>query len=162
MIRRRFGFGALIAAVALCFCGCLKSAQPQPTNAKAKATPIYEAFAKLPERGLRNLALDAPTPPYPEESLRQGHAGVAVIDVNVEADGHVMSTELQEAPDKLIGSKVVETVRRWRFQTWRFPDGTRDARSTARVIFYFEIENGQGRVLTSAEKLAAQAKSAER
>jgi len=143
-------WASIICLLGFASAGCAKPAER--IQASADDRRDYTGFVKFNEDGFRKLALEQPTPTYPKASLGALNQGVAVVDVKVEADGHVLSVEVQEAPDASIKEEAAQVLMRWRFRILRLPGATRDSRMTSRLIFYYDIENGQGVVRTAAEK----------
>lgn len=87
-------------------------------------------------------------PQYPDKSTRAKVQGVAVASVLVETNGSVLSVDVLEAPDSLIGDAVRLAVRRWRFRPFVVLDAP--ARALGRLVFYFKIVDGKGEVAEPA------------
>jgi hypothetical protein len=96
--------------------------------------------ATTSEVGLRQMASTTVTPSYPATSVKAKTAGVAVADVTAPVAGGAPAVEILEAPDEAIADAVRAALAGWTFPTLRFA-------TSARLTFYFRIENGKGRVL---------------
>ncbi len=83
-------------------------------------------------------------PEYPGPSLAHGIAGVAVALATSDAAGRVASVAMLEAPDEPIAVSVQTALSKWVFAL----GGKR-----GRVIFYFVLENGKGRVVMPMQSL---------
>jgi TonB family protein len=150
MMTGSISWASIICLLGFASAGCAKTSER--VQASADDRRDYTGFVKFSEDGFRKLALERPTPVYPKSSVAALSQGVVVVDVKVEADGHVLSVEVQEAPDASIKEEAAQTLMRWRFRILRLPGATRDSRMTSRLIFYYDLENGQGVVRTAAEK----------
>jgi TonB family protein len=98
---------------------------------------------------LRSLAMVAPTPAFPEPSVRARVEGVAVAHVVVSTNGHPITATVLEAPDARIGRAVAQAISGWKFKTLDY--GGRTQRFAAKLVFYFVVREGAGLVLTPAE-----------
>lgn len=107
----------------------------------------------ISEDNLRRLSTRQYVPSYPDESLRNGTTGVAVVAVVIRPDGMVSRADLLQAPDKPIGREVTRTAKRWVFKEHLPAEfvGPREGRLT----FYFRVVDGQGGVLDPQQMLLA-------
>ena len=124
---RRSLFGALVLACTVV-----------PARAQ---TPRYVVVT---EATLRKYAVKLVLPDYPEAS-RQRHAkGVAVAQIDVDAQGSVKQAEVLESPDALTKEAVAAAVRQWQFKPATI--GGKAVPISGKLTFYFVIERGKGRV----------------
>jgi outer membrane biosynthesis protein TonB len=86
---------------------------------------------------VRQAALQAPLPLYPESSLKDKHHGVAVAEVSINLSGVPVDIKILQAPDKAIADSVTATLRAWRFRQYR--SDTKTAFIQTRLIFYFDL-----------------------
>lgn len=101
MARRRFRFSLLTGALVLiCAVGAGGGGSPQS--------------AALP------ACLDCPPP-----SIQTSKDVQVRLTVTINADGRVLGAEVVQSSEPKINKKVVEAVRKWRFQAVRGADGTR-------------------------------------
>ena len=99
---------------------------------------------------LLSVAIDRPTPHYPEESRRAGRSGVAVASVEVGVDGRMRRVEVLQSPDQAIAESLTTALLRWTFRGIAGPSG-RNGGVRAKLTFYFVIQEGRGVVLTFEE-----------
>jgi Rhodanese-like domain len=107
-------------------------------------TAPQQRVATTSEVGLRQMAVTTVTPSYPEESVKAGTSGVAVAGVAAAAAGGAPTVEILEAPDAAIADAVRAALSKWKFPPVQFA-------TSARLTFYFRIEQGKGRVLNPQE-----------
>ena len=71
---------------------------------------------------------------------------MAVIELQYDTKGDVISTSLLEAPSRSIGDEVVAAVKQWKFTPSKKQDGT-PVSVRGKLTFYFAIDkDGKGRV----------------
>lgn len=110
-----------------------------------KPQPNEEAI-RVGEDGMRKSASTTVMPSYPEEALKKREQGVAVVELQYDAKGDVVSTSVLEAPSKSIGDAVVRAIKEWKFVPSKKQDGT-PVSVRGKLTFYFEIDKeGNGRV----------------
>ena len=113
-----------------------------PKEAEQNALPI-----RVGEDGMRKSAATTVMPSYPDDALKKRQQGVAVVELEYDAKGDVVSSSILEAPSKSIGDAVVSAVRQWKFVPSKKQDGT-PVSVRGKLTFYFEIDKeGKGRVL---------------
>ena len=101
---------------------------------------------RVGEDGMRKSAYKTVMPSYPEEALKKRQQGVAVVELQYDAKGDVVSTSVLEAPSKSIGDAVVVALKQWKFVPSKKEDGT-PVSVRGKLTFYFEIDKeGNGRV----------------
>lgn len=115
-----------------------------------KATPKQPEQNELPirvgEDGMRKSAAKTVMPSYPEDALKKRQQGVAVVELEYDAKGDVVSSSILEAPSRSIGEAVVGAVKQWKFVPSKKQDGT-PVSIRGKLTFYFEIDSeGKGRV----------------
>lgn len=112
-----------------------------PKEAKQNELPI-----RVGEDGMRKSASRTVMPSYPDEALKKRQQGVAVVELEYDAKGTVVSSFILEAPSKSIGDAVVSAVKQWKFVPSKKQDGTAVS-VRGKLTFYFEIDKeGNGRV----------------
>lgn len=112
----------------------------------AKALEQNELPIRVGEDGMRKSTSHAVMPSYPEDALKKRQQGVAVVELEYDAKGDVVSSSIVEAPSKSIGDAVVSAVKQWKFVPSKKQDGT-PVSVRGKLTFYFEIDKeGKGRV----------------
>jgi TonB family protein len=90
-----------------------------PDQSDERAAPgerfAYRPFA-LPELDRIPKAISQPSPVYPKDWIRQGKAGVVVVDYFIDEEGHTRFPRVVGNPDELLGASAVEAVKRWQFE----------------------------------------------
>lgn len=90
-----------------------------PDQSDERAVPgerfAYRPFA-LPELDRIPKAISQPSPVYPKDWIRQGKAGVVMVDYFIDEDGRTRFPRVVGHPDELLGASAVEAVRRWQFE----------------------------------------------
>ena len=105
-----------------------------------------EQAIRVGEDGIRKSASKTLMPSYPGEALKKRQQGVAVVELQYDDKGDVVSTSVLEAPSKSIGDAVVTAVKQWKFVPSKKEDGT-PVSVRGKLTFYFEIDkDGNGRV----------------
>ncbi len=111
-----------------------------------KESEQNEQAIRVGEDGMRKSASKTVMPSYPEEALKKRQQGVAVVELQYDAKGDVVSTSVLEAPSKSIGDSVVIALTQWKFVPSKKRDGT-PVSVRGKLTFYFEIDNeGNGLV----------------
>lgn len=101
---------------------------------------------RVGEDGMRKSASKTVMPSYPAEALKNRQQGVAVVELQYDAKGIVVSTSVLEAPSKSIGDAVIAALKQWKFVPSKKQDGT-PVSVRGKLTFYFEIDKeGNGRV----------------
>jgi TonB family protein len=113
-----------------------------PAIASSQVPPV-----KLNPVLVRQAAVEAPLPIYPEISILKKHHGVAVAEAVIGADGSITDIKILQSPDQSIASSVERTLRSWRFRPYKVYDHATSFRS--RLIFYFDLD-GSGPHVTDA------------
>lgn len=116
-----------------CFLSCLVT-----EGQTAKVVDVDEA-------GIRTSASKKTLPVYPEGSRKRRSQGVAVVRLEYDGNGTVVSVDVLEAPDFEIGRAIAETVWHWTFK----PSSIRGEPVNIRgkLTFYCMIDRkGIGRV----------------
>ncbi len=108
-----------------------------------------QGLAKTDEVGMRWSAIQAPKPVYSKAAVDKGITGVAVASVLAGTDGHVETVVVLEAPDPALAATVRDALVRWTFKPVAYKESA--FKITARLTFYFRIENGAGKVLNPEE-----------
>lgn len=112
----------------------------------AKKSSQDDLPIRVGEDGMRKSASKTVIPSYPEEALKKRQQGVAVVELQYDANGDVVSTTVLEAPAKSIGDAVVQAIKQWKFSPSKKQDGT-PVSVRGKLTFYFDIDNeGNGRV----------------
>jgi TonB family protein len=115
-----------------------------------KLPPMESEQNELPirvgEDGMRKSASKTVMPSYPEDALKRRQQGVAVVELEYDPKGDVVSSYILEAPSKSIGAAVVSATKQWKFVPSKKQDGT-PVSVRGKLTFYFEIDKeGNGRV----------------
>jgi TonB family protein len=111
-----------------------------------KESEQNELPIRVGEDGMRKSASRTVMPSYPEDALKKRQQGVAVVELEYDAKGDVVSSFILEAPSKSIGDAVVSAVKQWKFVPSKKTDGT-PVSVRGKLTFYFEIDKeGNGRV----------------
>jgi hypothetical protein len=111
----------------------------------------WETAGEYGEQGLWSVVEHVERPVYPP-SMLETPGGVVVVELLVGPDSRLMKLRALEAPHP----DFVEAVRT-AVHTWRFTPTVVDGEALAvkgKITYYFQSANGQGRVLTAAEKTA--------
>jgi TonB family protein len=112
-----------------------------PKESEQNELPI-----RVGEDGMRKSASKTVMPSYPEDSLKKRQQGVAVVELEYDPKGDVVSSYILEAPSKSIGDAVVSATKQWKFVPSKKQDGT-PVSVRGKLTFYFEIDKeGNGRV----------------
>jgi TonB family protein len=123
--------------------------------AVSRCAPAQERLV-LSAPVLEQNALVRMLPPYPPESQRQMHEGVAVCVITVSPDGSVSKTQMLQAPDAAISDAITSTLKKWRFRAMR-SEG-KPVSVSARMIFYFKRAGHEYTVIdAAAEEVKRQA-----
>jgi len=126
--------------------GLVEVARAFLEKASLKESEQNELPIRVGEDGMRKSTSHAVMPSYPEDALKKRQQGVAVVELEYDAKGDVVSTSILEAPSKSIGDAVVSAVRQWKFIPSKKEDGT-PVSVRGKLTFYFEIDKeGKGRV----------------
>ena len=114
---------------------------------KLPSKPIQnEQAIRVGEDGMRKSASKTVMPSYPEEAVKKREQGVAVVELQYDAKGDVVSTTVLEAPSKSLGDAVVRATKQWKFVPSKKQDGT-PVSIRGKLTFYFEIDkDGKGLV----------------
>ena len=114
---------------------------------KLPTKPVQnEQAIRVGEDGMRKSASKTVMPSYPEEARKKREQGVAVVELQYDAKGDVVSTTVLEAPSKSIGDAVVRATKQWKFVPSKKQDGT-PVSIRGKLTFYFEIDkDGKGLV----------------
>jgi TonB family protein len=101
---------------------------------------------RVGEDGMRKSASKTVMPSYPDEALKKRQQGVAVVELEYDAKGDVVSSFILESPSKSIGDAVVSAIKQWKFVPSKKRDGT-PVSIRGKLTFYFEIDkDGNGQV----------------
>ena len=112
----------------------------------SKESEQNELPIRVGEDGMRKSASRTVMPSYPEDAIKKRQQGVAVVELEYDAKGDVVSSSILEAPSKSIGDAVVSAVKQWKFVPSKKQDGT-PVSVRGKLTFYFEIDKqGNGRV----------------
>src|SRR2546426_6486259 len=71
---------------------------------------------RVSEMGMRRAATKIVMPAFPETARKRGAKGVAVAELELNAEGVVVRFQILESPDPLIKVAVAEAVQKWKFQ----------------------------------------------
>lgn len=129
-------FGCLPVMLLLLCSACDRASMTPPPGDPRLGTTSQAA--------IEAVALHKPFPPYPNRSLENGAAGVAVASIVVGFDGRIERVDVLDAPDADIADGLRDALERWTLPV--HPDGPR--RTGATMVFYFLIEAGVGRVVS--------------
>jgi len=90
-----------------------------PDQSDERAIPgarfTYRPFA-LPELDRIPKAIAQPSPVYPQDWIRQGKAGVVMVDYFIDENGHTRFPRVVGLPDELLGASAVAAVKQWQFE----------------------------------------------
>jgi TonB family protein len=112
-----------------------------PKESEQNQLPI-----RVGEDGMRKSASKVVMPSYPDEARKRRQQGVAVVELEYDANGDVVSSSILEAPSTSIGDAVVSAVKQWKFVPSKKQDGT-PVSVQGKLTFYFEIDKeGNARV----------------
>lgn len=104
-----------------------------------------QSAVKASEKSLRKIAVKTVMPTFPDESLKRGTKGVAVIELEIDVQGDVVYAKILEAPDTLTGEATIAAVKQWKFSPTTI--GEHPVKVQGKLTFYFVIdERGGGRV----------------
>lgn len=101
--------------------------------------------------GVRQTAVSAPLPMYPQSAAREKRTGRVVVRTVVHSAGHVTAVEPLEFSYEDMARAVMETVRDWRFKPWGQAASTRSCIAEADLVFYFVLSHGTPQVVDAAE-----------
>ena len=105
-----------------------------------------EQAIRVGEDGMRKSASKTVMPSYPGDALKKRQHGVAVVELQYDSKGDVVSTSVLEVPSKSIGDAVILALKQWKFVPSKKQDGT-PVSVRGKLTFYFEIDkDGNGRV----------------
>jgi len=105
---------------------------------------VAQNVARVPEGVLRKVAKTIVRPAYPSPSKKRQSQGLAVVMVDVNADGYVTDVSLIEAPDEDIGRSAISAVKQWRFG--QLTAEGHPVQLRGKLSFYFAIRDGKTRV----------------
>ena len=118
-------------------------------------------LARTSQPAIEDLATRKPFPRYPAASLGNGTAGVAVASILIGFDGRMERVDVLEAPDSHVADAVRDALGQWVLPPIRFDHNPGvPYKGMATMVFYFLIEEGEGRVV-SGPVLAAERSAAE-
>jgi TonB family protein len=103
---------------------------------------------RLAEVSIRKNAKKVVMPEYPEESIKLGSKGLAVVQLLYDETGVVTHVKVLEAPDTYIKEAVTAAVRQWTFEPShaRTPNGPL-IKIQGKLTFYFVInDRGEAKV----------------
>jgi protein TonB len=119
--------GCLLVAV----CSCSTDEPVQATDQAPE--PEFAAFDTPPD------PVDSVAPEYPDDARQAGATGRALVEVLVDASGHVASTRLIEPSGHPGLDAAAETAaRQWTFHPAR--QGGKNVPATIAIPFQFELE----------------------
>jgi hypothetical protein len=98
----------------------------------------------------RSLATRVVVPNYPGDDVREKRSGVTVAQITTDERGLVTEVVVLEAPSKSIEEATAAALRQWEFRQLWEPSG-RSTTLTARIVFYFVLQDGKGVVRSPAE-----------
>ena len=118
-------------------------------------------LARTSQPAIEDLATRKPFPRYPAASLGNGTAGVAVASILIGFDGRMERVDVLEAPDPHVADAVRDALGQWVLPPIRFDHNPGvPYKGMATMVFYFLIEEGEGRVV-SGPVLAAERSTAD-
>lgn len=82
-------------------------------------------------------------PDYPRSSIAAGHQGLAVMELEIRADGTVREFSVLQAPDSAISNSMAAYVRGFRLGPSRFG---RIPLRRGKLLYYFLLARGEARV----------------
>src|SRR5262249_5936475 len=101
--------------------------------------------ATILESDMRREITEGPMPSYPDEALKAGAQGTAMVAVLFDEDGKLWKAAVLESPHPAIAEGVMDALKRWK----TYPRGT-DLHARVRVAswlsFDFKIKDGMGYV----------------
>lgn len=103
---------------------------------------------RLAEVSIRTNVKKVVMPEYPEESIKRGSKGQAVVQLLYDETGVVTHVKVLEAPDSYIREAVTAAIRQWIFKPShaRTPNGPL-IKIQGKLTFYFVInDRGEGKV----------------
>ena len=113
----------------------LAAVTTQLTSCAAEADPVRELGYTLVWHKARQTCV----PVYPAESIRDGKQGVAVVDMQLSAEGMPTRVDVLESPDEATGLALKECASRWRLHP-----GV--SAIHAKLYAYFVLSHGLGKV----------------
>lgn len=117
-------------------------------------------LASTSQLAIEDLATRKPFPRYPSASLDDGTTGVAVASILLGFDGRMERVDVLEAPDSHVADAVRDALGQWVLPPIRFDNNPEvPYKGMATMVFYFLIEEGEGRVV-SGPALAAERSTA--
>ena len=122
-----------------------------PTTSVAQSP--YVPVLLHAEYGIRQRAINAPLPGYPDEARTAGAQGLAIAAVHFEVDGNYADVEVVTSPHPAITESVISAIKGWRIKPIIMNWGAH-ARVQGEVRFRYIIDGGEYRVelLTDAEQ----------
>jgi TonB family protein len=100
---------------------------------------------RVSEMGMRRAATKIVMPAFPEAARKRGAKGVAVAELELNAEGVVVRFQILESPDPLIKVAVAEAVQKWKFQPQTL--NGEPVNIIGKLTFYYLVDgHGEGRV----------------
>jgi TonB family protein len=113
---------------------------------KLPPTLLPNEPSRVGEDGMRKSASKTVMPAYPDEAVKKREQGVAVVELQYDAKGDVVDTNVLETPSRSIGDAVIRAVNQWKFVPSKKQDGA-PVSVRGKLTFYFEIDKeGKGLV----------------
>jgi len=109
------------------------------------AIDANQAPMKLYEIPMRSMVKDKPKPNYPASAVAKNTSGVAVVMISVTSKGVVESAVVLQSPGPEFSDSVSAAVQKWVFSAVA-PVGREPLPFRGKLTFYFDVENGTGRV----------------
>jgi len=80
--------------------------------------------ALFPEEFIREQAVKAPLPTYPDAAMKDKITGVVLVMIEIDPDGAVTKIKVKPQTNRLLRDAVVDAVKEWLFKPYHRPDGT--------------------------------------
>lgn len=119
------------------------------TDSHLNIVPPPQSIINVAELTLRRGATKMVMPEYPSESVKNHSTGIAVAQIEINADGEVDKLEVLEAPDLPIKNEVSGAVKQWRFQPQTIHGSP--VRIRGKLTFYFVFDE-EGRATVKNPK----------
>jgi TonB family protein len=102
-------------------------------------------LVRVSEMGIRRAAIKIVMPTFPEVARKRGASGVAVAELEFNAEGAVIRLQILESPDPVIKVAVAEAVQKWKFQPQTL--NGEPVNIVGKLTFYYLVDGrGGGRV----------------
>lgn len=138
-LRRRAGFVAmsLVLGSGVFIVGGQVPAQAAPQGSHASASPIALILAARANSKSTPPSVDVTfknrnPPKYPAEAIKKGEQGEVLLDVTIDAAGHVKKVAVD--PNMTTASPILQTAALQAAANWKFVPGMKDGHPVGGVV----------------------------